>query len=40
MNMPVGLAAMVSGSGKWPMAVLRRMACSAEVLESFMPTGA
>ncbi len=39
-NMFVGRSSPVSGSGKWPTAVLRRMACSADVLESFMPTGA
>jgi hypothetical protein len=37
MNMPVRRAPMVAGSGKWPTAVLRRMASTAEVHESSMP---
>ncbi len=38
MNMSVRRAPLVAGSGKWPTAVLRRMASSAEVDESSMPT--
>ena len=37
MNMPVRRAPPVTGSGKWPTAVLRRMASSAEVHESCHP---
>jgi hypothetical protein len=38
LNMSVRRAPLVAGSGKWPTALLRRMASSAEVEESPMPT--
>ena len=40
LNMSVRLTFPVAMSGKWPAAVLRRMACSALVQESSMPAAA
>ena len=38
LNMSVRRAPLAAGSGKWPTAVLRRMASSAEVDASSIPT--